>query len=488
MARIYKPRKYQPKLPLWPTQKKGLDLMGTKKYFALLMAMRTGKSPTAIANFGQLELNRLVEDGVVIAPKGAIHSWVENLKDHVSDDLRKRLTVHSWESGSARGRKEFSQANGPRLMLMNIEALSRPGDARKYIIEFLEENSSKTMTIIDESSKIKNKSKRTQFILKNVRKHSEYRRILSGLATPQSPLDLFYQFEFLDWRILGFNNWYAFRAHIAFLKKQWFGGRSVILIDKEQGNNGFRPEATEELQQLIKPHSYRVPFRPKVPSTFTIREVELTKEQTKHYNEIREYATTKLANETHVTANVVIAQIMRMHQVLCGHVRNEGGDLIEIPENKTAALLDLLEDYDGKAIIWCSYQYNVRKVREALLEAYGPGSVALFYGDNVKTREDDVLRFKRDKVCRFMVSTPDSGGMGNTWDVADLAVYYSSKDNLEHRDQSEQRTMGVKKERGVDNVDLIAPNTVEMKILQALREKINMATIINGDNYKEWLI
>lgn len=267
-----------------------------------------------------------------------------------------------------------------------------------------------------------------------------------------------------------------------------------MLVDKEQGNNGFKPEAIKELQKLIAPHSYRVEFRPKVPTIYYIREVEMTKEQAKAYAEMKEFATTKLANESHVTATVVIAQIMKLHQILCGHVKDELGKEHLIPENKTTSLLELLDDYGGKAIIWCSYDLDVRKVSAALAKEYGESAVARFWGGNVKTREQEAAAFKTKAGCRFIVATPDSGGMGQTWDMADLVVYYSSKDNLEHRDQSEQRPMGRDKTRGVDVVDLVCPGTIEWReddgpsILRSLRKKINMATAINGDNYKEWLM
>lgn len=482
--------KYQPQRKADENQAKALARMRGKKAFALLMAMRMRKSKVLIDDFGEMELAGQVKDLLVIAPAGVYRTWVDVLKGDLSEDLKERIIVHVWQSGSGKGlerdRKAFLSAKEPRACLMNIEALSRPGEAREFCRKFLDQRSN--MVGIDESTKIKNKSKRTDFIIKVVKPLADYRRLLSGLPTPRAPLDLFFQFEFLDWNILGWRSWHAFRAHVAYMKQQWFGGRSVMLIDKEQGNNGYKPEAVKELQRLIAPHSYRVEFRPKVPTTYSIREVEMTKEQEKAYAEMKEFATTMLANQSHVTATVVIAQIMKLHQILCGHVKDEQGVEHLIPENKTAELLELLDDYGGKAIIWCSYDIDVRKVAAALTEEYGEGSVARFWGGNVKTRETEVKSFKTLPQCRFMIATPDSGGMGQTWDVADLAVYYSSKDNLEHRDQSEQRTMGRDKTRGVDVVDLVCPGTVEIKILEALRKKINMSSQITNDSWREWVM
>lgn len=481
-------KKYLPQRKADEYQTKALAKMRGKKAFALLMAMRMRKSKVLVDDFGEMELAGKVKDLCVIAPAGVIRTWIDVLKGDLSDDLKERLLVHLWQSGREQGRKAFlTEKDGPRALLMNVEALSRPGDARVFIKAFL--NQRKNVVGIDESTSIKNKSKRTEFINKQIKPLADYRRILSGLPTPRSPLDLYFQFEFLDEKIFDVNTHIAFSKWVAHTSMIDFGGRwPATIIDKKKGDNGFKPEVIKELQKLIAPHSYRVEFRPKVATTYEIREVEMTKEQIKAYAEMKEHATTMLANEAHVTATVVIAQIMKLHQILCGHVKDEVGNEHSIPENKTAALLELLEDYGGKAIIWCSYDIDVRKVSVALIEEYGESAVARFWGGNVKTREAEVHRFKTDPTCRFNIATPDSGGKGQTWDMADLAVYYSSKDNLEHRDQSEQRTMGRDKTRGVDIVDLICPDAVEIKILHALRHKISMSNAITGDSWREWVI
>jgi hypothetical protein len=87
-----------------------------------------------------------------------------------------------------------------------------------------------------------------------------------------------------------------------------------------------------------------------------------------------------------------------------------------------------------------------------------------------------------------MVATPDAGRYGQRWDVADLNIYYSCRNDLDLREQSEQRVLGVDKDRGVDNVDLIVPDTVDEVILKALRNKIDLAAVITGDNWREWVV
>ena len=87
-----------------------------------------------------------------------------------------------------------------------------------------------------------------------------------------------------------------------------------------------------------------------------------------------------------------------------------------------------------------------------------------------------------------MIATPDAGGKGRTWDVADLCIYYSSRNNLDLRAQSEERVKAQGKTRPIAYVDLRAPGTVDERIIGALRKKIDLATQITGDDYRDWLI
>jgi hypothetical protein len=69
-----------------------------------------------------------------------------------------------------------------------------------------------------------------------------------------------------------------------------------------------------------------------------------------------------------------------------------------------------------------------------------------------------------------------------------MVVYYSNTADLEHRSQSEERAQGVDKTTSVLYVDLVAPGTVDEKMLKTLRAKINMAATITADSWREWVI
>ena len=210
--------KYKPQRKADENQAKALAKMRGKKAFALLMAMRMRKSKVLVDDFGEMELAGKVQDLMVIAPAGVYRTWIDVLKSDLSEDLKERVVVHVWQSGSGvgleRDRKKFLAAKEPRVLLMNIEALSRKGAAREFSKGFL--NQRANVLAVDESTKIKNNSERTKFIIKALKPLADYRRILSGLVAPRAPTDLYFQFDFLDSNILGWKSWYLFRAHVAY--------------------------------------------------------------------------------------------------------------------------------------------------------------------------------------------------------------------------------------------------------------------------------
>jgi hypothetical protein len=479
---------YQSKHKPYAHQQQALDRMKGRKAFALMMAMRTGKTKTMLDDFGRLEDAGEVEDLLVIAPAGVYRTWEKAVSDHVGDSLAQRLLIHTWSANA----KKFDEARlqqflknpvpgQPRILLLNIEALSNVQRARNLAEGFLVQR--KSMCVIDESTMIKNpQASRTKFVVERLGPLAEYRRILSGLPTPRSPMDIYSQFLFLGRSLLGFSSFFAFRARYAVMKSAQFGGRNLKLIV------GFRD--AEDLRQRIEPHSFRVLLEDCYdlpPKVYMTREVELTPEQKRVYSEMQKFATAALDDGKFVTATQVITQILRLHQVLCGHTVTEEGVRMSLPENRTQALLDLLEEYDGKAIIWCSYDADVQKVSEALRKTF-ECDVARFWGGNRSTREDEEKKFLNDPNCRFIVATAAAGGRGRTWMNADMVVYYSNTNDLEHRSQSEERPQGVGKTKSVAYVDLVVPGTVDEKIIKALRGKINLAATITGDNYREWLI
>src|SRR5262245_12396775 len=266
---------YRPRREPWKHQSEALAKLEGRKFFALLMAMRTGKTKVILDDFGRLELNGGVRDLLVIAPAGVYRTWETSVQDHVSEDLLKRLKVYVWTSGSKGSQKAreslrtfMEGRTSPRLLLVNVEALSTVHEARDLVLRFASQR--ETMIVVDESTVIKNsRSKRGRFIIERLAPLGSLRRILSGLPTPRSPLDLYGQFEFLEKQLLGFTTFYGFRSRYAILKRMKLKKHSFDMIV------GYRD--VEDLQRRIKPHSHRVTLEDCYdlpPKMYSMRDVE----------------------------------------------------------------------------------------------------------------------------------------------------------------------------------------------------------------------
>ena len=109
------------------------------------------------------------------------------------------------------------------------------------------------------------------------------------------------------------------------------------------------------------------------------REVELTPEQKKVYDEIKDYALAELEDNEVVSVTSVLTQILRLHQVVCGFVKHDKGEEVEIKNNRVDELLNILAEVQGKTIIWANYQYDIRRILKVLEETVGASGSYLLW-------------------------------------------------------------------------------------------------------------
>ena len=363
---------------------------------------------------------------------------------------------------------------------MNVEALSTK-KGLDFAAKFLRSHT--TMLAVDESTTIKNPTaKRTKSILQ-LGKQAEYRRILTGSPVTKSPLDLFTQCNFLNEFLLGFDSFYAFRNRYAHMIERNFGGRRVQLVGSYK--------RLDELADNIKSFSYRVLKEDCLDlpdKIYTKREIELTDEQSKAYATMKSAALASLKGKM-ATAPHVLTQLMRLHQITCGHLKNDDGTTTTIKNNRMKELLSLLEEVEGKVIIWANYIYDIENIVKNISEEYGADSIVQYYGAiSSQDRADAIEKFQDpNSNARFFVGNPQTAGYGITLTAASNVIYYSNGYDLEKRLQSEDRAHRIGQTKSVTYIDLIAPKTVDEKIVKALRSKMDIANTIMDEDWKEWI-
>ena len=245
-----------------------------------------------------------------------------------------------------------------------------------------------------------------------------------------------------------------------------------------------------ELSDKLKGFSYRVLKEDclDLPDKIYIkRNVALTSEQLKLYQQMKTMALAIL-NGKQVTSVTVLTQLMRLHQITCGHFTADDGTTQLVKNNRITELMDVLEEVEGKAIIWANYQHDITNIIKAVVEEYGEESIVDYYGlTPQEDRQENIQRFQNDPKCRFLIGTPQTGGYGITLTAANTVIYYSNGYDLEKRLQSEDRAHRIGQKKSVTYVDLIAEKTVDEKIVKALRKKINIASEVLGEELRDWI-
>ncbi len=474
---------YKFKTKPYKHQLTALEKSWNKETYAYFMEMGTGKTKVLIDNMSMLYDKGKIDGALIIAPKGVVKTWYEQeIPTHLPNHIE-NVTV-LWQSNITKTQQEkletlFEIETALHILVMNVEALSTEKGV-KFASKFL--NSHKVLMAIDESTTIKTPTaKRTKNII-DLGEYAKYRRIMTGSPVTKNPLDLYTQCYFLDPYLLDHASYYAFRNRYAVMKTMHVRGRSIQVVHAFQN--------LSELSEKLKGFSYRVLKEDCLdlpPKNWTKRHITLSKEQQKVYDQMKKTALATLNGKVTSTMTV-ITQLMRLQQITCGHFVADDGSTQEIKNNRITELMDVLDEIEGKAIIWGHWQKDIQNMVDEIEKVHGPGSVVSYYGLTPQDeRQDNIRKFQSDPKCRFMVGTPSTGGYGITLTAANTVIYYSNGYDLEKRLQSEDRAHRIGQKKNVTYIDIIAEKTVDEKIQKSLRKKINIASEVLGEELKAWI-
>jgi len=465
-------------------QEDALQKSHDKKNFAYFMEMGCGKSKVLIDNIYWLWQQKEIDTAIVVAPKGVYMNWKNNeIPIHLPDDID--ADIYLWKASSTKNEKKklsegVTKRDKFRILLMNVESF-----VTKKAPVFLESftHRSEFLLAIDESTTIKNvKAKRTKAIMK-FGETAKYKRILTGSPITQSPLDLYSQCAFLNKRLLGYDSYWSFQGRFAIIKQQRMGSISFNQIV------GYKN--LEELTQKLKLFAHRTTKKEALDlpdKIYTTRQVELTSTQQEHYVSMKKTSVVFLEDGEMVTAPEVMTRLLRLQQLLCGYLVSDDGETVEIANNRIKVMMEVIQEMDGKVIIWSRFRHDIKKIKNELCKTYGSGSVVTYYGDTSQEDRDSAIHnFQTNPETRFFVSNAQTGGRGITLTAASNVIYYSNDFNLESRKQSEDRCHRIGQHKPVLYVDLVCPNTVDVHIVKSLLQKDKIATKTLGEEVLEWL-
>ena len=474
---------YKFKTKPYAHQLKALKKSHNKELFAYFMEMGTGKSKVLIDNVSMLYDKGKINGFLLVAPKGVYKNWFDSeIPTHMVKHIDKKIVL--WQANITKSQQLkldslFEPGEDLHILIMNVDAFSTSKGV-EFAAKFL--RCHRTMMAIDESTTIKNPDAKRSKHICSLGQYAKYKRILTGSPVTKSPLDLYKQCEFLGEGLLDFTSYYAFRTRYAILKTMNFGSHSAKVPVGYQNLQELSDKIAVFSDRVLKEDCLDLP-----DYTYQKRIIQLSKEQQKIYDQMKNVALAQMDGKL-MTTSTALVQLMRLQQITCGHFKADDGTLKIIKNERVNALMDILEEVEGKAIIWAHWRHDIDSIVKAIEKEY-PGSVMTYYGST--STEDRAKAIKEiqdpESKVRFLVGTPQTGGYGITLTEANVMIYYSNGYDLEKRTQSEARINRIGQKRKMTYIDIICEKTVDERIVKALRKKINIASEVMGEELKEWI-
>ncbi len=496
-------------------QRQALALGMDSPIFAYLMDQGTGKTWTVINDLAHNFRQDRIDCAIIVTPNSIKQQWAEQIEQHLPGDVPRAVGI--WVSQpNAQQKKDLAawvesfQSHPERLhfLIVNVEALGM-ARCRKFLEQIAKQT--RCAIVVDESTKIKNRTAERTKGSVAIRKLCKVARIMSGTPVIKSPMDAFSQFNFLDRDILGYDNFFSFRGHYGIMG----GYKNKQVVSYKN---------TDELARAIKTCSFRVTKDECLdlpPKLYTRRDVIMHPDQKREYERMRLEMLAMLEKECEVcsgtgyvfhqqgddsmdghadtcpscagmgaavSVTIALTQLLRLQQITCGFITDgpEVEHWFTDSPPKIMDVMDIIEDADTQQILcWSNFRPEITRLcQELALRGISYGE--LHGGISEDGRNEFRGSFQAGNL-QVGVCHPAAGGIGVDLWRASIANYLSNSHKTEDRVQSEDRCHRIGSEIH-DNVfynDIVVPGTVDVKVLRVIRNNRNMSDAIMAGGLRE---
>ena len=430
---------------------------------ALLMEMGTGKTIVSIAVAGCMYQYGKVNRVLVVAPLSILGVWKEEFEKFA--DFPYSLTILSGTVAKKKEQLKNLTGNGLQVVVVNYESAWRlEEDLKAYNAD---------LVIADEAHKLKeNRSKQSQG-MHHIGDKARYKLLLTGTVITNRELDVFSQYRFLNKDIFG-SSFYVFRNQ--YFDMCGYGNHTPI----------FRKWMTDDFLRKLHSVAFRVTKAEclDLPAiTEEVRTVDLEKDAIKLYDSIEDESYAEL-DESEVTTANILTRLLRLSQITGGHLTDDDGVVNNVSSAKLDALSDIIDTAmaeNKKIVVMARFVPEMDDIQE-LLEKKKICYAVVRGG--VKDREGEIHRFQYDDKCRVFVGQIAAAGLGITLTAASTMVFYSLDYSMSNFEQAKARIHRAGQKENCHYIYLVCRNTIDRKVLYALRKKMNLAKILVDDYRK----
>lgn len=497
---------YVPHTEPLPHQAEWLPRIVARKFFSIEWEPGLGKTKTALDVCCEKFVNDEIDAVFVVTLPNVHVNWVVN---EIPRHVGLPHVAAAWNPGRVEGgMRTLSQksADQGKLLLiatMNFEAV-RAKRGYEWAKGFLSKH--RCAMIIDESHEIGNISAKQNKDCRRLGKKAVFRLIMSGTPDLGKPENSFGQFSFLNRDVLGesfegFKTRYTIRQAVPGITREvWikdpYTGRSTKVEKPVEETIGY--QRLDELRQKLDAHRSRL-LKADVadlpPKLYELRSFLMTDEMREAYVSLCERFKAEI-DARPITTRSALEKVLRLQQLVCGFLVPD--DVVDVepcergvPFKKNPRLDMLRNDVGqapGKRLVWASFVYAQHMIDRAMREDYGDDAVITFFAgakqhDNIAKMK----RFEEDDKIRVAVASQRVAGTGVTLLEARQMFFYNNPPVLKLRLQSEDRAHRIGQDAPVTYTDYEALGTVDRKILETFKQRVDISSAISGDILRRWL-
>lgn len=431
---------------------------------AILAEMGCGKSFIAIGIAGILYQFGKVNRVLIVAPLSVLGTWESEMGRFAAYPYH--LTVLSGTMEKKRQQvKAAMESDDLEILVVNYESAWRLEDELKAFAPQL--------LCCDEAHRLKDPRSRQSKGIQHISEHTDYRLVLTGTIITGKEIDVFSPYKVLDPRIFG-SSFYSFRNR--YFDMVGYGGYTPA----------FRESMTDDFLSRLHSIAFRITKKEclDLPAvTEEVRTVSLEPKARKLYDQIEKESYASLKGSEVTTVNI-LTKILRLSQLTGGFITDDDGNVKQVSTAKLDALSDIIDSAmvdDNKVVVMVRFVAEMDAI-EAMLKKKGI-RYSLIRG-GVNDRQEQIDRFQKDPGCKVFVGQIAAAGLGITLTAAHVMVFYSLDYSMSNFEQAKARIHRVSQTEPCHYVNLCCGDTIDRKVLRALRDKVNLAKTLVDDYRK----
>ena len=220
------------------------------------------------------------------------------------------------------------------------------------------------------------------------------------------------------------------------------------------------------------------------PMVYTKREVELTRQQTKYYKELKNKMVLQAAGEEITGANAAII-MSKLLQISSGAVYTDNGEALEFDiKNRYKVLREVIDESSKKVLVFVPFKHTIDILTNKLLD--DGIATEVIRGDVSAPKRTDIFhRFQNNTNPRVLVIQPQAAAHGVTLTAANTVVWWGPTSSLETYAQANARVHRAGQDHKCTVVQLQG-SAVEKRVYTLLDNRIDVHTKMI-DLYKELL-